>query len=297
MGMARQLGDLTGDQTAIDPAADFMQGALARAFTAGGTTGQHVKNMLHGTRLGHPLHPALVSLPIGAWSLAVTLDAMSARGAPLAVAKTANTAIAFGNLSAMAAAAAGLADWGSTDRRPRRIGLVHGALNSTALLLFTWSWLCRRADGNRPTARWTARAGYGFAMVSALLGGDLVFGHRIGVNHAADEDLQALPKEYVPVLEEAGLAEGTPRKVDAAGVPVLLVRRAGRIFAIGETCSHLGGPLAEGELTEGSVICPWHASRFALEDGRVIDGPATFPVPCFETRVRDGQIELRASRG
>jgi nitrite reductase/ring-hydroxylating ferredoxin subunit len=79
-------------------------------------------------------------------------------------------------------------------------------------------------------------------------------------------------------------------------MPVLLLRRGERIYAIAETCAHLGGPLAEGTLDGLSVICPWHGSRVALEDGRVLDGPSTFPQPCFETRVHHGQIEVRAAR-
>ena len=58
-------------------------------------------------------------------------------------------------------------------------------------------------------------------------------------------------------------------------------------------CAHLGGPLAEGTVRDDSLECPWHGSRFALEDGRVLDGPATQPQPCFETRVRDGYVEVR----
>ncbi|MGH8064460.1 MAG: Rieske (2Fe-2S) protein [Candidatus Entotheonellia bacterium] len=56
-------------------------------------------------------------------------------------------------------------------------------------------------------------------------------------------------------------------------------------------------PLAEGKLEDCSVICPWHGSRFALDSGRVLEGPATFPQPCFETRVQDGHIEVRAAQG
>jgi len=63
-----------------------------------------------------------------------------------------------------------------------------------------------------------------------------------------------------------------------------------------ETCAHMGGPLAEGTLMDGSVRCPWHGSQYALEDGRELDGPFAFPQPRFETRIRDGQIEVRAAR-
>jgi nitrite reductase/ring-hydroxylating ferredoxin subunit len=52
--------------------------------------------------------------------------------------------------------------------------------------------------------------------------------------------------------------------------------------------------LSEGTLKDGSVVCPWHGSEFALDDGRVLNGPATEPQPCFAVREQAGQIELRA---
>jgi nitrite reductase/ring-hydroxylating ferredoxin subunit len=77
------------------------------------------------------------------------------------------------------------------------------------------------------------------------------------------------------------------------GVPILLVRRAESIFALADTCSHFGGPLSEGKLDGDSIVCPYHFSRFALQDGRVLDGPAVHPQPCLKVRVREGQIEVR----
>ena len=96
-------------------------------------------------------------------------------------------------------------------------------------------------------------------------------------------------------MAEAELGEGELRRAEADGMPVLLARQGGRVYAIAETCSHLGGPLAEGTLEGASVRCPWHGSRFALADGRVIEGPSVHAQPCFEVRVRDGQIEVRAA--
>jgi nitrite reductase/ring-hydroxylating ferredoxin subunit len=83
--------------------------------------------------------------------------------------------------------------------------------------------------------------------------------------------------------------------VHANGMPILLLRQGERIYALGETCAHLGGPLAEGTLDGTSVVCPWHGSRYALEDGRVLDGPSAHAQPSFEVRVRNGQIEVRAA--
>jgi nitrite reductase/ring-hydroxylating ferredoxin subunit len=77
-------------------------------------------------------------------------------------------------------------------------------------------------------------------------------------------------------------------------MPVLLVRKGQRIYAIAETCSHLGGPLSEGTLEDLSVRCPWHGSRFSLEDGRVLEGPSVHVQPILDVRVRDGRVEVRA---
>jgi nitrite reductase/ring-hydroxylating ferredoxin subunit len=131
-------------------------------------------------------------------------------------------------------------------------------------------------------------------VAAAYLGGDLVYRRRIGVDHAPSvDDGWRPPREWKDVAAESKIAEGRSHQVEVAGQPVLLVRHAGRVRALAATCSHLGGPLADGKLEHGTVVCPWHGSRFSLEDGRVIDGPATFPQPCLEARIRDGRIEVR----
>jgi nitrite reductase/ring-hydroxylating ferredoxin subunit len=126
--------------------------------------------------------------------------------------------------------------------------------------------------------------------LAAYLGAHLVYKDKIGVDHTADT---SPPEDFVAVLSEAELGENELRRVDANGMPVLLVRRNNRIYAIAETCAHLGGPLSEGKLEDATVRCPWHGSRFSLEDGRVLEGPSVHAQPVLEVRVRDGQIEVR----
>jgi nitrite reductase/ring-hydroxylating ferredoxin subunit len=75
---------------------------------------------------------------------------------------------------------------------------------------------------------------------------------------------------------------------------VLLVKQHGRLCALAHSCTHQGGPLSEGTLKDGSVVCPWHRSEFALGDGHVIHGPATQPQPVLDVRERDGRIEVKA---
>ena len=118
----------------------------------------------------------------------------------------------------------------------------------------------------------------------------MVYEQRVGVDRTAGE---VLPKSFAAVFAESKLADSTLTRTIYEGVPILLVRRGQKIFAMAETCSHFSGPLSEGKLVRDSIVCPYHASRFALDDGRVLDGPAVHPQPCLEVRVRNGQIEVR----
>jgi nitrite reductase/ring-hydroxylating ferredoxin subunit len=118
----------------------------------------------------------------------------------------------------------------------------------------------------------------------------MVYEHRVGVDRTAG---QQFPKDFVLVLTESDLPDNKPTRALFDNVPILLVRRGGRLFAMAETCSHFSGPLSEGKLEGDSIVCPYHYSRFALEDGRVLDGPAVHPQPCLEARIHSGQIEVR----
>lgn len=283
--------DAIAKQDWLEPVGESLQKAIFGAYTSAGPAGLHVKNVLHGTWFGHPLHPALVSVPLGAWTAAQALDLIGALTGKDDLAPGADAAIGVGLLAALAAAAAGATDWEHTDGKARRIGLVHGALNLAIAGAYGTSFLLRRS-GNRPAGRLFSSLGYATSLLSAHLGGELIYGQGVGVNHAA----VAAPADFVPVLADAELAENQSKRVHANGVPVLLVRQDGQIRALAETCSHLGGPLSEGKIEGDVVTCPWHGSQFRLSDGSIVNGPATFPQPCFETRVREGQIEIRGGR-
>lgn len=285
--MASGIVALVERQDWLEPVEAGLQKAVGEAYAAGGPTCRQIKNFLHGTWLGHPLHPVMTDFPIGAWTATVVLDALGNK-----CARAADTALSVGMIGAVGAAATGLTDWQAVDGKARRVGFLHGLLNLTAAGLLAASWIKRR-NNDRAAGRKLALIGYGISVAAAYLGGNLVYSKQVGVNHTPGE---GLPEDFVPVLAEAELREGEPRRVEANGVKVVLVRRGERIYALAEVCSHLGGPLAEGKLEDDSVRCPWHGSRFALEDGRVLDGPATHPQPCLEARVRDGRIEVRASR-
>ncbi|HET7343478.1 MAG TPA: Rieske 2Fe-2S domain-containing protein [Methylomirabilota bacterium] len=293
-GIAESAVAVIQRQQWLAPLVEGLQQAVSVAFRAGGRAGQAVKNVLHGTWLGHPLHPVLTDVPIGAWATALVFDTLDARDGGWArrpaLQRRADDAILVGIVGALGAALAGLTDWQHTEGGARRTGFVHAGLNTLALGLYAGSLLARRRGGRR-AGRALSGAGFGLLLASAYLGGRLVYHDRVGVDHAQREEPTA--GRFTRAVRESDLREGQPVRAELGGVRIVLVRRGARVYALGEQCSHLGGPLAEGAVRDDAIVCPWHGSRFALADGRVLDGPATMPQPCFETRVVDGFVEVR----
>jgi nitrite reductase/ring-hydroxylating ferredoxin subunit/uncharacterized membrane protein len=275
------------DQPALDQVAEPLSKAVRGAYEAAGPAGREAKNALHGVWLGHPLHPVFTDVPLGAWTTALALDA--AADGNRGMKQAATFAIGVGLAGAVGAAVTGLTDWSETDGASRRTGLVHGLLNIAATSLFAAAYVLRRNDSHDGGMKcaWT---GYAVALGAAYLGGDLVYGQRVGVNHADVE----LPKEFTPVMQSAALPDNSMARGRAGDADVLLVRQHGRVCALVHSCAHLGGPLSEGTLKDGSVVCPWHGSEFALADGRILDGPATHDQPCLRVRERNGHIEVAA---
>jgi len=275
------------DSPELDKVAEPLSKGIRNTYSAAGPAGAALKDALHGVWLGHPLHPVFTDVPIGAWTTALALD-LAADGDP-GMERAATFAFGVGLAGAAGAAVTGLTDWSETEGQARRTGLLHGLLNITATTLVATAFLRRRGNGSRGS-RALAWTGYAIALGSAYLGGDLVYSKRIGVTHAAVD----APDTFTPVARTADVAEGAMLHARKDGIDVLLVRQDGRLRALAHPCSHMGGPLSEGTLEHGCVVCPWHGSRFALDDGQVINGPATQPQPAFDVREDDGIIAVKA---
>jgi nitrite reductase/ring-hydroxylating ferredoxin subunit/uncharacterized membrane protein len=276
--------------SAAQPIDEKLQKGLDKALYAGGNpTAQKLRNFLNGTWLGEPLHVVLTDIPVGAWTVAMAFDGLDMALDRREFAVAADTSIAIGLLGAAGAAATGMTDWSDVDPPARRTGLIHGLVNIGGTALFLTSLILRKRK-SRAAGRIFAALGYGVMSYAAHLGGKLVYEHRVGVDRT---DGEIFPDAFTAVLRESELADEKPTRAVHDGVPILLVRRGNRLFAMAETCSHFSGPLSEGKLVGDSIECPFHSSRFALEDGRVINGPAVHPQPCLEVRARNGQIEVR----
>jgi nitrite reductase/ring-hydroxylating ferredoxin subunit/uncharacterized membrane protein len=266
----------------VDPVRHLVQGLLPPG---------PARDALHGVPIGHPVHPTLVQVSIGAFMSASVLDALPGNEA-------ASTALVATGLASVApAAVTGWADWSELHEQQQRVGLVHAAANLTGVALYALS-LTRRLRGAHRSGKAVSLAGLGMLGLGGFLGGHLSFRQASGANHAEDVPHLVRPGwQDLCALDD--LPDGTMQRrllgSDNDDVPLLVLRRGDTVTVLSDRCSHLSGPLHEGELSDGGqcVVCPWHGSTFRLADGSVRRGPATAPVPAFETRVSDGRVEVR----
>src|SRR5918994_546732 len=274
----------------LDDIADGVQPVVQEAVEAGGTT---TRNVLDGVWLEAPLHPALTDVPIGSWTAAAVFDGLDAAMDSRTMRNAADASIAVGVVGAIGAAVTGLSDWRYLSGGSRRMGVAHGLLNTIGLVLIITS-LVLRATGRRNSGRLSLLAGYSVSGLAAHIGGELSYHYGLRVNRNIFQGCG--PDEFTPVLEEGELPQDGMRRADADGAAILLSRSlSGEVCAISSVCGHFGGPYKgrSPRCARDSSRC--HNSRFDLCSGEAIDGPAVFPHPRYEARVRDGRIEVRAA--
>jgi nitrite reductase/ring-hydroxylating ferredoxin subunit/uncharacterized membrane protein len=271
--------DALEDARALDPVVQRIVGVFDRLVP-----GAAVRNVLNGVPIGHPLHPALAQASVGMLMAATALDARGRdadRGAAQAL-------VVAGLVAAAPTAVAGLADWVGGHEQQRRLGLVHAAGNAGGLALYAVS-LARR---HRGAGRLTSLAGLASLGAGAFLGAHLGYRQALGANHAEHVPHRA-PAEWTPVCALAELPDGQLVQRLVGDQPVAVFRVGGSVTVVSDVCSHLSGPLHEGEVRDGCIVCPWHGSTFRLDDGSVARSPATAPLPVFEVRLDDGQVQVR----
>jgi nitrite reductase/ring-hydroxylating ferredoxin subunit len=284
LGFLDRLADARTFDRVIEPA----QRAVGAALKP-----QVLKDFLHGSWLGHPLHPVLVHVPVGTWLSAGVLDLFP----PLRPAAT--VLIGTGVAAAVPAAASGAADWAEQEIGVRRLGVLHASLNTVALGLYVGALAARRT-GRGSLGLLLSYAGLGVAAGSAGVGGHMSYAQSSGASHAATA-AQALSSDWLDLGPLDDLPENRPalRTGNAAGadVPLTAVRRGTKVDVFVGTCSHLSGPLHEGTIEDvrghACLVCPWHGSAFDLDSGSPRRGPAANAQDKLEVRMEAGRVMAR----
>jgi nitrite reductase/ring-hydroxylating ferredoxin subunit/uncharacterized membrane protein len=279
----------------LDGVGDAVQPSLEGAFKAGGELGRVAKDLLNGVWLGHPLHPVITDVPVGAWTITQLLDLVSAAsGDDKGLDRAADISLGAGLLAAGGAAITGLADWTDTYGPRRRMGLAHGLLNVVGVSFNTVSLLLRLGSAGGKRGRGAARAlsaaGYLVTAASAYVAGELVFNLGRGVSRNAFVEG---PKKYKDVADAKELEDGKMTHVVVNKNDIVLVKHDDGVHAFGGTCSHEGCGLWKGELEGHTITCQCHGSQFDIRDGRVIHGPATDPLPSYEVKQEIGRVLVK----
>lgn len=258
-----------------------------------------LKSLLHGTwPLRHPLHPAFTDWTVGGYTTLVALDVFYLVTGDVTLARATDFVLVLTLISSVGSILSGLTDWKETAGEERRTGMLHGLLmvvTNVGFVVSLWMRLGAPAD-QRGVAIGIAIVAFVILIVAAYLGGEMVFGYGTEVNRQAWVPVPA-KWERLQVATN-GLEDRKPVVAKTQkGMDVFVVKLDGEIYAMGNACTHAGGPLNEGKWVGDDrceIECPWHASRFCVKDAGVRSGPATFPEQRLETRIDDkGFVEVR----
>ena len=246
-----------------------------------------VRDLLNGRWLGHPLHAVLTDAPIGILFLVIVFDVV---GQPMAAAWS----LGIGILAMLAAALAGSADYADTDGRARERATLHSTLMVLSVFLYLISLVLRLGgegtlDPVPATAGWLSVASFLILSAGAYVGGDVVYllGNMVNRHAFRGAGTKWIALEPAEV-EDGKIPEGRPIKAKLGINQLVLVRQGETILALHDTCAHAGGPLNEGKLVDGAIECPWHYSRYRMENGHVVRGPSVYDQPAYEVRAKDG---------
>lgn len=244
-----------------------------------------IKDLLNGTWLGHPLHPASTDLPIGAFLVALVLD-LAGQG------QAALVATAVGQVTFLLSMLSGFADYTDTDGRARVRATIHGTIMVVAGALTAASLILRdggAASGPAPTI--LLAVGLAVILIGAYVGGEVVFalGNMVSRHAFRGPGTKWVRLDTGDVTDLGTLPEATPAKMRAGINDLVVVRVGATVHALHAVCAHAGGPLDKGTVTpDGCLECPWHASRFRLADGAVRRGPSVYDQPSYEIRAAEG---------
>jgi nitrite reductase/ring-hydroxylating ferredoxin subunit/uncharacterized membrane protein len=233
------------------------------------------------------VHAVITDVPVGAMTVSIVGDLIGQH-------VVADVAMVLGVLAMVAAAVTGLADYAEVDGNARNRATVHGTIMVVTLVLYLVSLAIRAGNPpDRLPAVVVAVVAYLLLALGAAIGGDLVY--LIGT-HVDRHAWRAAGGKWIGLDLGAltDIPEGGPTKLKAGINDLAVIRNGDSILAVHAQCAHAGGPLADGELVNGQIQCPWHGSRFRLADGHVTRGPSMYDQPAYEVRrAESGGWEVR----
>ena len=97
---------------------------------------------------------------------------------------------------------------------------------------------------------------------------------------------------FVKVAKASEIPSGAGKLVEVGGKEIALFQVEGKYYALDNTCTHLGGPLSEGDVEDLEVQCPWHGAHFSLETGQALQSPASVGVATYPVRRQGDDIEV-----
>jgi nitrite reductase/ring-hydroxylating ferredoxin subunit/uncharacterized membrane protein len=241
-----------------------------------------LKDFLNGVWLGHPLHPAITDVPIGAYVVALVLDLSGQRAA-------ATAAIGVGIVFMLLAALAGYADYIDLGGKTQRFGTIHSSLMLVALVFYVVSFVMRLGSVPSPAEVWLSVVGFLIVITSAYVGGELVY----NLGTQVDRHAWRGGGTKWTALDVTEIPPDKPVKAKAGAQTLVVVRRGSGVDALHDVCAHQGCSLSEGKIVGETIECQCHGSRYRLRDGLVVRGPAVFDQPHYEVREAEGKIEVR----
>jgi uncharacterized membrane protein/nitrite reductase/ring-hydroxylating ferredoxin subunit len=250
----------------------------------------------------HPIHPILVSFPIGLWVVGFIFDLIGIARGHASLWAAGFYCVIAGCVGAALAAVPGAIDWLTVvppNSSAKNRGLLHGSLNVIALLLFITAAYRQGSPSNQPDGLNLLLMAIGVIMigVSGWLGGTLVYRNQIGVDHryasAGKLKERTLSGWDRPVCNQSELGDGQMLLARVGSERVVIGRCSEGLFAFSDHCTHRGGPLSDGALVDCTVQCPWHGSQFDIRTGRVVSGPAEEKIDVQQIEVLGGEVYVR----
>lgn len=250
----------------------------------------------------HPIHPMLVTFPISLWVTAFIFNLIAISRDSAGLWAAGFYCVIAGCIAALLAALPGTIDWLTVvppESSAKKRGLLHGSLNSLALLLFIYIAYRLGSPANEPDGITMLLMAIGVVLlaVSGWLGGTLVYRNQIGVDHryasAGKFKMRSLASWSKPVCHQSELGDGQMLLARVGDERVVVGRCSQGLFAFSDHCTHRGGPLSDGALVGCTVQCPWHGSQFDIKTGRVVTGPAEEKIEIYEIETRGNEVYIK----